>query len=63
MANQIARQFTREPNETAVTAVAAHLERFWEREMRIDLARAIDEGTVTVDAVVVQAVERLAVIV
>ena len=63
MANQIARQFTHEAPEVAVAAVATHLDRFWEHEMRVDLARAIDEGTVTVDPVVVQAVERLAVIV
>ena len=63
MANQISRQFAHESPETAVAAVATHLDRFWEHDMRADLARALDEGTVTVDPVVVQAVERLAVIV
>jgi formate dehydrogenase major subunit len=61
MANQIARQFSHETPEAAVAAVALHLERFWEHEMRVDLALAIDGGTVTVDSVVVQAVARLAV--
>ncbi|MEY2400413.1 MAG: NADH-dependent formate dehydrogenase delta subunit FdsD, partial [Ilumatobacteraceae bacterium] len=40
---------------------ATHLDRFWEHEMRADLAQAIEGGTVTVDPVVVQAVQRLAV--
>ena len=60
MANQIARQFAHEPTETAVAAVAFHLDRFWEREMRVDLIQAIEGGTVTVDDVVVQAMHRLA---
>ena len=60
MANQIARQFAHEAPDVAVVAVATHLKRFWEHEMRVDLARAIEGGTVTVDPVVVQAVERLA---
>ena len=62
MANQIGRQFAHEPDEVAVAAVAFHLDRFWEHEMRVDLTQAINGGTVTVDPVVVQAVERLAVI-
>ena len=52
------------PHETAddaVAAVATHLDRFWEHEMRVDLARAIEGGTVTVDPLVVQAMDRLAV--
>jgi formate dehydrogenase subunit delta len=60
MANQIARQFSHEPADTAVVAVATHLDRFWEHEMRADLAQAIDAGSVTVDPVVVQAVQQLA---
>ncbi len=61
MANQIARQFAHETADIAVVAVASHLERFWEHEMRADLARAIEGGTVTVDPLVAQAVDRLAV--
>ena len=61
MANQIARQMEADPHADAVAATAYHLDRFWEHEMRVDLARAIDGGTVTVDQVVVDAVRRLAV--
>jgi hypothetical protein len=61
MANQIARQMVADPNVDAVAATAYHLDRFWEHEMRADLVRAIDDGTVTVDDVVVEAVGRLSV--
>ena len=63
MANQIARQFTNEPESVAIEAIATHLDSFWEHDMRLDLVDAIQAGTVTVDALVVKAVERLAVIV
>ena len=45
----------------AVAATATHLGKFWEHDMRVDLAQAIRAGTVTVDDVVAQAIERLAV--
>jgi formate dehydrogenase major subunit len=61
MANQIARQMAADPGVDAVAATAAHLDRFWEHEMRVDLAHAIQGGTVTLDDVAVQAMERLAV--
>jgi formate dehydrogenase major subunit len=61
MANQIARQYVVEPHDVAVAAVAKHLANFWEIDMRTDLARAIDGGTVTVDPVVVEAVAQLVV--
>jgi formate dehydrogenase major subunit len=61
MANQIARQMGADPNADAVAATAYHLDRFWEHEMRVDLARAIEGGTVTVDDAVVSAVQKLAV--
>ncbi len=61
MANQIARQFVADSGSDAVSATAKHLDSFWEHDMRVDLAQAIDGGTVTVDAVVVDAVRRLAV--
>jgi formate dehydrogenase major subunit len=61
MANQIARQMGADPNADAVAATAYHLDRFWEHEMRVDLARAIEGGTVTVDDTVVLAVQKLAV--
>jgi hypothetical protein len=62
MANQIARQMAADPHldaEAATVATTAHLERFWEHEMRVDLARALDAGTVTLDAITADAVRRL----
>ncbi len=61
MANQIARQMAADPNLDPVAATATHLAKFWEHDMRTDLAAAIDGGTVTLDDVVVQAMRRLAV--
>ncbi len=61
MANQISRQLVADPNIDAVASVANHIGRFWEHDMRVDLARAIDEGTVTVDDVVGQAFAKLAI--
>jgi formate dehydrogenase major subunit len=61
MANQIARQWSADPTADAVAATAKHMETFWEREMRVDLARAVEAGSVTVDDVVVQAIQRLTV--
>ncbi|MDO8362487.1 MAG: formate dehydrogenase subunit alpha [Actinomycetota bacterium] len=59
MANQIARQMVADPHTDAVAATATHLAKFWEHEMRADLAQAIDGGTVTVDDVVVSAMQRI----
>ncbi len=63
MANQIGRQMQADPNADAVAATATHLGKFWEIDMRTDLARAIQGGTVTVDDVVIEAVDRLVVVV
>ena len=62
MANQIARQFAADPAQHAVAGVAKHLDSFWEHEMRVDLARAIEAGSVTVDPIVVDAINSLAVL-
>jgi predicted molibdopterin-dependent oxidoreductase YjgC len=62
MANQIARQFAADPAQQAVAGVAKHLGSFWEHEMRVDLARAIEAGSVTVDPIVVEAINSLAVL-
>jgi formate dehydrogenase major subunit len=59
MANQIARQMAADPHADAVASTAYHLDRFWELEMRADLVGAIDGGTVTVDDVVLRAVDAL----
>jgi len=59
MANQIARQFAHEPHQLAVQTVAGHLLSFWEAEMLADLSGALEQGTVTVDQIVVDAVAAL----
>ena len=59
MANQIARQWAADPSADAVAATANHLDKFWEHDMRVDLARAVEAGSVTVDDLVAQAVQRL----
>ncbi|MFZ4720796.1 MAG: formate dehydrogenase subunit delta, partial [Ilumatobacteraceae bacterium] len=61
MANQIARQMLADPHADAVASTAYHIDRFWEPEMRADLARAIEGGTVTVEDAVVEAMQRLVV--
>jgi formate dehydrogenase major subunit len=61
MANQITRQFAHEPDDVAVATIAKHLDSFWEHEMRVDLARAIEGGTVTVDPLAARAVQSLAI--
>ncbi len=61
MANQIARQWSADPTADAIASTAKHLETFWEHDMRVDLARAIESGSVTVDEIVVQAMQRLTV--
>jgi formate dehydrogenase major subunit len=58
MANQIARQFQAQDGDP-VAAVATHLSKFWEHDMLFDLTAAVDNGTVTVDAVVVAAISKL----
>jgi formate dehydrogenase major subunit len=61
MANQIGRQFAADTSADPIAATVRHLERFWEHEMRVDLARAVEAGTVTVDDLVIEAVKRLTV--
>ncbi len=60
MANQIARQWAADSSVDAVSAVATHIEKFWEHDMRVDLTRAVEAGSVTVDDLVAEAVHRLA---
>jgi formate dehydrogenase major subunit len=54
MANQISRQFSAQSGD-AVAALATHLVSFWDPEMLRDLDHAIRQGTVTVDANVIEA--------
>ena len=61
MANQIARQWAADSSADPVASTVTHLQNFWEQDMRVDLARAVDTGSVTVDDLVVEAVRRLTV--
>ena len=61
MANQIARQWKADSTADAVANTSEHMGKFWEPDMRADLARAIETGSVTVDDDVVEAVKRLTV--
>ncbi len=60
MANQISRQFSAQSGDP-VAAVATHLTSFWEHDMLIDLGQAIQQGTVTVDASVIEAINSIGV--
>ncbi len=60
MANQISRQFSAQSGDP-VAAVATHLTSFWEHDMLIDLSQAIQQGTVTVDAAVIEAINSIGV--
>ena len=46
MANQIARQQAADASVDAVAITAKHLDSFWDHEMRVDLARAVEAGTI-----------------
>ena len=50
-----------DPSADPVSSTVYHLENFWEHDMRMDLARAVDTGSVTVDDIVIEAVRRLTV--
>ncbi len=58
MANQIAGFFAAYPRPQAVEGVANHLQRFWEKRMRQQLADYIAKGGVGLDELVLEAVKR-----
>ena len=59
MANQIGRFFQTQKPETAVAAIEDHLLKFWDPRMRRAIVAQLAEGTVELDPLVRQAVERL----
>ena len=59
MANQIGRFFQTQKPETAVAAIEDHLLKFWDPRMRRAIVVQLAEGTVELDPLVRQAVERL----
>ena len=60
MANQIARFFASYPHPEAVEGVANHIQRFWEKRMRRQLADYIAGGGSGLDDLVLEAVKRVA---
>jgi formate dehydrogenase subunit delta len=59
MANQIGRFFQSQKQDTAVEAIEDHLLKFWDPRMRKAIATQLEDGTIELDPLVRQAVERL----
>ena len=59
MANQIALYFNSYPHEDAVTGVADHLQKYWERRMKTQIIQYIAQGGNGLHELVVEAVKRL----
>lgn len=59
MANQIALFFAAYPRDEAIAGVTDHLRKFWERRMRQQIVRYVDEGGNGLHELVVEAVRRL----
>ena len=60
MANQIASFFRSYPETEAVAGVQEHIRAFWSPVMRRDLQACVDERVLTLDPLVMAAVEQLA---
>lgn len=59
MANQIARFFRSKPHEEGVAGVADHISNFWEPRMRAQLFGHIANGGEGLDALVLEAKDRI----
>lgn len=59
MANQIAQYFAAYPREEAITGIADHISKFWERRMRAQLIEYVDHGAAGLHELAVEAVRRL----
>ncbi|HVY17023.1 MAG TPA: formate dehydrogenase subunit delta [Rhodopila sp.] len=59
MANQIGRFFASQKSQEAVDGIADHLIKFWDPRMRRTIVSHLDDGTMQLDPLVRQAVERL----
>ncbi len=59
MANQIGRFFQSQKPETAVAGIEDHILKFWDPRMRRALIAQLADGSVQLDPLVRQAVERL----
>ncbi len=59
MANQIGRFFQSQKPETAVAAIEDHLLKFWDPRMRKAILAQLTEGSIELDPLVRQAVEKM----
>jgi formate dehydrogenase subunit delta len=59
MANQIGRFFQSQKPETAVAAIEDHLLKFWDPRMRKAILAQLQAGSIQLDPLVRQAVERM----
>jgi formate dehydrogenase subunit delta len=59
MGRDITRQFAHLPAEVAADEVAAHIARFWEPRMRLELATFLADHGVEMDPVLRAAAERI----
>jgi formate dehydrogenase subunit delta len=59
MANQIGRFFASQKQETAVAAIEDHILKFWDPRMRRAIVAQLASGSIELDPLVRQAVERM----
>jgi formate dehydrogenase subunit delta len=59
MANQIGRFFQSQKPETAVAAIEDHLLKFWDPRMRKAILAQLQAGSIQLDPLVRQAVEKM----
>jgi formate dehydrogenase subunit delta len=60
MANQIGKFFASQRHEQAVEGIADHLAKFWDPSMRAKILAHLEQGGDGLDALVREAVQRLA---
>jgi formate dehydrogenase subunit delta len=59
MANQIGRFFSSQKQDTAVDAIEDHLLKFWDPRMRRAILAQLADGSIELDPLVRQAVEKM----
>ena len=55
MANQIALYFEPYPHDEALAGVVNHLEKFWEKRMRVQLHQCVDAGGTNLHPLIIEA--------
>jgi len=59
MANQIATYFASYPHDEALAGVVNHLEKFWEKRMRLQLHQYVDHGGTALHPLIVEAEKQI----